>query len=919
MIYSSLKYLQTIKFDTLGREFLTIDNNGLGENDTPQLYSVRNTLDIAGNIIKVTDAKGREMTRHKYDMTGRLLKTYNIDSGTRIMLHDAADKPLRQADSRGHIIINTYDELQRPTETHLETSGGLSSVLIQKSEYGTIAQNLNGQVHIQKDQSGITTAEAYDFKGNPIQTKKQFTKDYQNYIDWSEATPNLLINSFSNSLIFDALNRPVKQTKPDDSIVLQGYNKAGLLETIQLDLSGQGTFDDYVTNINYNEKAQRTAIYYGNGTTTEYTYNTKNFRLTNLLTMRGSDKLQDISYIYDPEGNITEITDVAQSVIFFNNSMIEPKSTYEYDALYRLVKATGREHNSLANLSHNDFVNNIPLLEDGQNMRNYTQIFQYDEIGNLLQMKSNGVWTRDYKYNFAANNYLLDHDLNSTTDSYLYDTHGNMTKMPHLQELKWDYADNLKEVILDANGNTAYYVYDVNGNRVRKVVLKNNETIVENRFYVGDYESYRKTVNDVVETNRETLHITDDKQKVALIDSSLEGMQINVTIRYQYTNHLDSASLELDETGSIITYEEYHPFGTTSYRSGRSETEVSLKRYKYVHKELDNETGLYYYGMRYYAPWIARFISVDPLQFDYPQLTSYNYAGNKPVTYKDINGLQAEGDENRNSTPYHYRLNYYEGSVDVIEGLIKNPKNIKRERLKSIVDSTWVKRTRPKAGEDVRVECKECITDQGRGMYKKGMYKSITVGQNKFSKIIQDTIITYDTIPGKEKVPGKEGIIGGFSTKGQKPIFGCVSFWADKAETIPRPGHSVPLVRQLNKMIGLFNTIKGNIDEFGRMMENGDTNITSVDVYLPFKTGAVHDKLMQQLSIIFDVPFSITTDETIPESQYYFYVFYDIITKLADEPGTKEIPATEDKIIPDTTIVTKLVIFEPFEIIKERK
>jgi len=124
-----------------------------------------------------------------------------------------------------------------------------------------------------------------------------------------------------------------------------------------------------------------------------------------------------------------------------------------------------------------------------------------------------------------------------------------------------------------------------------------------------------------------------------LIDYDTQNL--TTTVRYQYTNHLDSASLELDETGAIITYEEYHPFGTTSYRSGRSDTEVKLKRYKYVHKELDNETGLYYYGMRYYAPWIARFISVDPLQFKYPELTPFQYASNAPISNIDLDGAEA--------------------------------------------------------------------------------------------------------------------------------------------------------------------------------------------------------------------------------------------------------------------------------------
>ena len=109
-------------------------------------------------------------------------------------------------------------------------------------------------------------------------------------------------------------------------------------------------------------------------------------------------------------------------------------------------------------------------------------------------------------------------------------------------------------------------------------------------------------------------------------------------LSYQLTNHLGSASVELNENAEIISYEEYHPFGTTSYRSGRSEVEVSLKRYKYVFKELDNETGLYYYGMRYYAPWIARFISVDPLQFEYPELTPFQYASYRPISGTDLDG-----------------------------------------------------------------------------------------------------------------------------------------------------------------------------------------------------------------------------------------------------------------------------------------
>jgi len=137
-------------------------------------------------------------------------------------------------------------------------------------------------------------------------------------------------------------------------------------------------------------------------------------------------------------------------------------------------------------------------------------------------------------------------------------------------------------------------------------------------------------------TERETLHISDDKQRIAQIDND----STTTTVRYQLSDHLGSSSVELDENADIISYEEYYPFGSTSYRNGINEVDVSLKRYKYVMKELDNETGLYYYGMRYYASWICRFVSVDPLQHKYPIYTPFQYAGNKPIRFIDIDGME---------------------------------------------------------------------------------------------------------------------------------------------------------------------------------------------------------------------------------------------------------------------------------------
>ncbi|WP_258104372.1 RHS repeat-associated core domain-containing protein [Marinoscillum sp. MHG1-6] len=201
-----------------------------------------------------------------------------------------------------------------------------------------------------------------------------------------------------------------------------------------------------------------------------------------------------------------------------------------------------------------------------------------------------------------------------------------------------------------------YYTYDAGGNRVRKVIENGN--ITEERIYLGDYEVYRKTVSSVLDTERETLHLSDDTGRIALTDTlTVDGGSTVTTpttnVRYQLSNHLGSASLELDDTAAIISYEEYHPFGSTAYRSGRNQAETSLKRYRYVGKERDEETGLYYYGARYYAAWLARFISVDPLKDKYPQLNSYNYSDNDPVGDLDIDGRQNTTSEVREGGQTH--------------------------------------------------------------------------------------------------------------------------------------------------------------------------------------------------------------------------------------------------------------------------
>jgi RHS repeat-associated protein len=595
----------------------------------------------------------------------------SMEAGERWMLNDVAGKPIRAWDSRGHAFRSVYDALRRPLESYMRPGTG-PELLVGRTVYGETrptpeTDNLRGKAIQQFDQAGVVTSDAYDFKGNALSGQRQLAVEYKAALDWSVSVP-LEAEIYASSTRFDALNRPTEVISPDHSVSRPSYNEANLLERIEANLrgaqqNGQPVWTTFVNNIDYDAKGQRTRIDYGNGARTDYSYDAQTFRLTHLQTTRpGASVCQDLYYTYDPAGNITHIRDDAQQTNYFNGQVVPPHCDYIYDAIYRLITATGREHIGQAGQPQStwddQFRVNLPHPGDGQAMRNYTEQYRYDAVGNfeqLVHQAANGNWTREYAYAEPSliepakqSNRLSSTTVGGATEPYTFDAHGNMSSMPHLTLMQWDFRDQLsatsRQAVNTGTPETTYYTYDGAGERVRKVTERQNGSRKAERLYFGGFETYHEfeSTGTGIALERETLHIMDDKQRIALVETLTQGNDGLPTqlVRYQFSNHLGSASLELNDQALIISYEEYSPYGSTAFQAVNQDIKAAAKRYRYTGKERDEETGLAYHGARYFASWLGRWLSTDPAGLvDGPCL--FQYSLSNPIAFTDATGMCA--------------------------------------------------------------------------------------------------------------------------------------------------------------------------------------------------------------------------------------------------------------------------------------
>ena len=302
----------------------------------------------------------------------------------------------------------------------------------------------------------------------------------------------------------------------------------------------------------------------------------------------------------------------------------------------------------------------------------YKETYAYDPAGNMvtLQHKSwkNNDWQTSWSRNFgmgemtpeewaeswpehvqadwsAAPGNQLTHveDRRSgiaskpvVRQTHWFDDNGNLIREKESRYFEWDHSDQLRLFREQAGEGepsvVAQYLYDAAGQRVKKLVWK-GETHCEVTVYVDGVSELHRLVTAEGTKENNTLHVMDDQQRVALVrvGKPWDDRNVGPSVQYHLGDHLGSSAVVVNGEGDWINREEFLPYGETSFGS------FKWKRYRYTGKERDEESGLYYHGARYYAPWLARWMSCDPLE----EIQSrYRYGNNNPLIYSDLDGKE---------------------------------------------------------------------------------------------------------------------------------------------------------------------------------------------------------------------------------------------------------------------------------------
>ncbi|MQQ35999.1 RHS repeat protein [Pseudomonas sp. SZ57] len=632
-----------------GLEIRAIDFWRNQATDTPTVLINRVAHDAAGHPVNCWDARLWESQAAVnlatvFSLSGQALLSDSVDAGWRLMLAGDSGAVVAGWDGRGTERSVQYDALLRPVAI-IENGR-----CVERRQYGgpdTKGHNQCGQCIRHDDPAGSRMDDEFALAGGVLEQTRHFLFNPEN-VDWPEPLTerDALLESGPGATTrwaHSPLGDVISQTDAQRNVQTFVHTVAGHVEATSLGLPGQ-TERVLVHSIDYDAQGYVTSETAGNGVVTKALHDAANGRLIELKGTRADGQLlQHLLYDYDPAGNVLRIDDRAQPTRCCAGQRIEPVSTYQYDTLYQLIQATGREAKKL---NQGPVFPSFQTPLDATQLANYTQTYCYDASGNLLQLTHTGTQShsRTLVTSQTSNRSLPvinDRPPDEAAIAAAFDANGNLNELQAGQAMSWDWRNQLQQVrpvVREAgDDDKERYVYDASGQRLRKIHTTKAKAVVHNAEvrYLPGLEVHSNSAT------AETLHVIvtqAGRNEVRVLHwqaGQPEGLE-NDQVRYSFADHLGSGTLELDKNAHIISQESYYPFGGTSWWAGRSTVEASYKTIRYSGKERD-ATGLYYYGLRYYAPWLQRWINPDPAGA-VDGMNLYRFVRNSPLRFADQQG-----------------------------------------------------------------------------------------------------------------------------------------------------------------------------------------------------------------------------------------------------------------------------------------
>ncbi len=675
--------------DALGRTVIAVQRNRLPP-PTPadplpaiEEYVTRSTWDVAGHRLGVTDPLDRDARRDVYDLTGSVLRTETLDGGVQRTLRDAAGHALEERDSAGALVLRAYDGDGRQVRVWARDAASEPVTLRERVAFGddeaasgltraqAAAANLLGRAYRHYDEAGVVTHAACDVDGNVLEETRQVIADaeleavfaaspgwnVQTWrVDWDAPGGVALGNSYTISMVHDALGRPLTLLYPQDvtgSRVRRElrYDDGGALRSIAVDGVA------HVERIAYDAYGHAVLVALGNGVITRCAHD----RLTGRLTRQRSERythpgsaadrfrfvdaanpLQDTTWAYDLAGNVVAQTERApgSGVPGSTGGIDLLTRQFTNDAIYRLVSATGRESPAAAGASPAFPWEDGVRVFDPTITTGYTRRYTHDAAGNLRELRHTGAVSFTRTFSLTAGGNRLERLTAGGQDIvYDFDGAGRVSSENSDRHFEWDHASRLRCFRRQTSGaeptQHVQYLYGASGNRVLKFLRKQGGMREVTVQVGGIFEHYRweQTTGPALENNRITIGDPGNGgvfavKRVGRADDQQPDLQ------YRIGDVLDNGVVSTDAGGGPIDREEYYPFGETSFGG------FARKRYRFVARNREAESGLYDCGARWYSPWLGRWLSRDPAG-EADGLNPYAYARQNPLSRSDGSGRQS--------------------------------------------------------------------------------------------------------------------------------------------------------------------------------------------------------------------------------------------------------------------------------------